>query len=86
MALAPELRTLLEAIEQRAAVRDAETRQRVDALATNVGTLATEIKATRAVAEAALAMAVQARERIEAARTEARALRHSPERVRDRRK
>ena len=38
-----------------AAARDAETRQRVDSLAS-------EIKATRAVAEAALAVAAQTRE------------------------
>ena len=40
--------------------RDAETRQRVDTLTTSDGALATEMKATRAVAEAAPQMAVQA--------------------------
>ena len=86
MALDPELRALLEAMEQRidqrAAARDAETRQRVNALAatvgsltasvgslsTNVGSLATEVKATRAVAEAALSVAVQARDESAATR------------------
>ena len=63
----PELRAYLEAMEQRAAARDAETRQRVDALAS-------DMKATRAVAEAALSVAVQARDGIEDARIEARAL------------
>ncbi len=65
----PELRAFLEAMEQRidqrADARDAETRQRVDMLAT-------EIKATRAVAEAALSVAVQARDEASDAREEAR--------------
>ncbi len=83
MALDPELRAAFGALNAKmdvgfaeAAARDAETRQRVDALTTSVGSLATtvgslastvgslatEIKATRAVAEAALQVAVQARE------------------------
>ena len=78
MALDPELRALLEALNAKmdagfaeAAARDVETRE----------TLRAEMKATRAVAEAALQVAVQARdaaaaanEGVEAARTEARAL------------
>ncbi len=66
MALDPELRAFLEAMEQRidqrAAARDAETRQ----------VLRAEIKATRAVAEAALSVAVQARDAASAARAETR--------------
>ena len=54
----PELRTLLEAMRTEAAARDAETRE----------ILRAEIKATRAVAEAALQVAVTAREEAAATR------------------
>ncbi len=75
-----ELRAYLEAMEQRAVARDAETRQHVDALAAKVDAVDAKVNATRTVAEAALSVAVQARDvaaaakqGIEAARTEARA-------------
>ena len=73
VALDPELRAYLEAMEQRAVARDAETRQRVDALTAKVDAVDAKVGATRAVAEAALQVAVQAREEAAAARQEAAA-------------